>query len=379
MKPIRVLQVVTIMNRGGLETMLMNYYRQLDRTRIQFDFIVHRKEEGHYDKQIENLGGRIFRMPSIKPGNYRTYFKKLDEFFYNHKEYKVVHSHINENSSFVLKAAKKAGVPGRIAHSHLSDLGMDLKLPFRLYARSKMKNVPTDYFACSTNAGKWLFGQEILNNNRLTVLHNAVNAEEFRFNPESRKHVRKRLGIRDDEFVIGHIGRFNKQKNHDFLIDIFESVRELRPESKLLLIGEGNLRPGIERKVMERNLDSNVCFLGIRSDIPQLLQAMDLFLFPSLFEGLPVVLIEAQASGLTCVVSETITKESDVTGRVEFKSLKASSVDWAKSILKDDKVHVDTTRQLKKSGYDTTTMVNWLSRYYASYYGIPYKANPVTV
>lgn len=379
MKPIRILQVVTIMNRGGLETMLMNYYRQIDRSRIQFDFMVHREEEGHYDQTIKKLGGRIFRMPSIKPGNYRLYFKKLDQFFKEHPEYKVVHSHINENSSFVLRAAKKAGVLGRIAHSHLSDLGIDLKLPFRLYARSQMKNVPTDYFACSINAGKWLFGQKILDDHRLTVLHNAVDTQEFKFNEGMRRKLRERLEIPDDQLVIGHIGRFNKQKNHDFLIDIFEAIRELQPYSKIVLIGDGPLRPATERKVMEKGLASNVLFLGIRSDISNLLHTMDLFLFPSLFEGLPVVLVEAQAAGLSCIVSDRITKESDVSGRVEFISLNKPAEYWAKQVLNASFAHQDTSLELKKRGYDSVTMAQWLSRYYASYYGLPYKSNTVSV
>ena len=182
MEPIRILQVVTIMNRGGLETMLMNYYRQMDRSKIQFDFMVHRAEKGHYDDEILSLGGNIYRMPQIRPGNYRLYFKELNDFFSTHPEYKVVHSHINENSSFVLRAAKRAGVPCRIAHSHLSDLGIDLKLPFRLYARFSMKDYPNQYFACSKNAGKWLFGQGVSSSKEITILNNAVNVEEFKFN-----------------------------------------------------------------------------------------------------------------------------------------------------------------------------------------------------
>lgn len=247
MEPIRILQVVTIMNRGGLETMLMNYYRQIDRKKIQFDFLVHRDEEGHYDQEILSLGGRIFRMPSIRPGNYKKYFRLLDEFFNLYSEYKVVHSHINENSSFVLRAATKAGIPCRIAHSHLSDLGIDIKLPFRLYARNTMKDYPTDYFACSQKAGEWLFGKKVASSASHTVLKNAVNASEFKFNQKTRNQIRKELNI-EDKFVIGHIGRFNKQKNHDFLLDIFKSVHEQQSNAVLVLVGEGHLRATIEKK-----------------------------------------------------------------------------------------------------------------------------------
>ncbi|MFD1359142.1 glycosyltransferase family 1 protein [Fictibacillus halophilus] len=366
MKPERILQVVTIMNRGGLETMLMNYYRKLDPNLIQFDFMVHRIEEGHYDKEITKLGGRIYRMPQIRPGNYRRYFGLLEQFFMEHPEYKVVHSHINENSSFVLRAAKKAGVPCRIAHSHLSDLGLDMKLPFRLYARSTMKDNPSHYFACSTNAGEWLFGKQKAT--QVKVLNNAVNAEEFSFNQDNRERFRQELGMRDDQLVIGHIGRFNKQKNHSFLIDIFHNIKGKCPDAMLVLVGDGNLRLSMEKKVKELGLASNVRFLGVRSDISTVMHGIDLFLFPSLFEGLPVVLIEAQAAGLSCIVSDSITKESDITGRVKFINLKESAEAWADQILSQSYQHADTKALLRESGYDTATMAKWLSDYYMENY-----------
>ncbi|MED4209294.1 glycosyltransferase family 1 protein [Priestia megaterium] len=364
MKPIRILQVVTIMNRGGLETMLMNYYREIDRSKIQFDFMVHRTEEGHYDKEIKQLGGKIFRMPQIKPGNYRRYFKLLSEFFRNYKEYKIVHSHINENSSFVLRAAKRAGVPCRIAHSHLSDLSIDFKLPFRLYARYSMKDYPNNYFACSVKAGQWLFNKRSTGPKEVIVLNNAVNTKEFRYNENIRNDIRDELGIDKNQLVIGHIGRFNKQKNHEYLIDIFHAVYKQRPDSILTLIGDGDLRQAIERKVESLGLSTNVKFLGVRSDISNLMQAMDLFLFPSLFEGLPVVLVEAQAAGLNCIVSDTITEESNITGNVDYISLRESPEDWAYKILSTSYEHKDTSTILNERGYDTETMSKWLTSYY---------------
>jgi glycosyltransferase involved in cell wall biosynthesis len=367
MEPIRVLQVVTIMNRGGLETMLMNYYRQMDREKIQFDFMVHRTEEGHYDQEIKTLGGRIFRMPSIRPGNYRNYYKQLDLFFDNHSEYKVVHSHVNENSSFVLRAAKRAGVPCRIAHSHLSDLGLDLKLPFRLYARVQMRKNPSDYFACSENAGRWLFGKAATQSKKITVLNNAVNARQFKYSESLRNKIRSQLDV-ENKLVIGHIGRFNKQKNHDFLIDIFHSFLRKNPASVLLLAGEGDLQDEIKKKVSRLNLTSHVKFIGVRSDVSDLMQGFDLFLFPSLFEGLPVVLVEAQAAGLQCIVSDTITRESDVTGRVDFVSLNEAPEKWAERILNTSYDHAETFEQLQKHGYDTSTMAEWLWNYYRQHY-----------
>jgi len=256
MQMIRILQVVTIMNRGGLETMLMNYYRQIDRSKLQFDFMVHRVERGHYDDEILGLGGKIYRMPQIRPGNYRKYFRLLDEFFDTHREYRVVHSHINENSSFVLRAAKRVGVPCRIAHSHLSDLGLDLKLPFRLYARSMMKDNPNKYFACSKKAGHWLFGNELSKSGKIMVLSNAVNVNEFKYDDKARRDLRTMLGARN-RLVIGHIGRFNKQKNHGLLIDIFKALHDKKPDSLLVMVGDGDLRSMIERKVRDLGLSSD--------------------------------------------------------------------------------------------------------------------------
>ncbi|WNQ12699.1 glycosyltransferase family 1 protein [Paenibacillus aurantius] len=358
-----MLQVVTVMNRGGLETMLMNYYRQMDRSRIQFDFMVHREEKGHYDDEIISLGGRIFRMPAIRPGSYRLYFQKLDLFFKEHPNYPVVHSHINENSSFVLRAAKQAGVPCRIAHSHLSDLGLDLKLPFRLYARYAMKDHPNRFFACSRHAGQWLFGKDPAASKEVVVLNNAVNVDSYRYDPAARERIRKEWQA-GDRLVIGHVGRFNKQKNHTLLLDIFKAVHNRRPDAMLVMAGEGHLRPAIEKKAEKLGLTPHVKFLGVRGDIPDLMQGMDLFLFPSLFEGLPVVLVEAQAAGLRCVVSDTITPETDVTGRVRFTPLKSSPEAWADAILGSTYEHADTAEMMRRKRYDTRSMAEWLTGFY---------------
>lgn len=365
MKPERVLQVVTIMNRGGLETMLMNYYRQIDRNEIQFDFMVHRADRGHYDDEIERLGGKIYRMMPIRPGCYMKYFKMLDEFFAFHPEYKVVHSHINENSSFVLRAAKRAGVPCRIAHSHLSNLGIDFKLPFRWYARYSMKDNPNEFFACSKRASEWLFGNTISKSGKVVVLNNAVNVNEFKFDDSVRNEIRSMLGAQN-KMVIGHVGRFNTQKNHRFLIDVFKAVNRKNPNTLLVMIGDGDLLPAIKKKVSDLELVSAVKFLGVRGDIPKLMQAMDVFLFPSLFEGLPVVMIEAQAAGLRCIVSDSITRESDLTGRVEFISLNDTPEVWANKILSSSFAHEDTSEMMRKSGYDTLMMSKWLTEFYLS-------------
>lgn len=360
----RVLQVVTIMNRGGLETMLMNYYRKLDRSKIQFDFMVHREERGDYDDEIEQMGGKIYRMLSIKPGNYRSYFNQLECFFKDNNQYQVVHSHINENSGFVLKAANRAGIPCRIAHSHLSDLKFDYKYPFRIYGRLNLKSSMTHRFACSQKAGEWLFGKKEAQS--LTILNNAVDTNRFRYNTLIRNQYRTKLEI-ENKLVIGHVGRFNPQKNHEFLIDIFKEVNEQNRATVLLLIGDGYLKSHIEEKVKQLNLSNNVMFLGLREDIPELMQAMDLFLFPSLFEGLPVVLVEAQAAGLRCITSTGVTEEVNITNQVEFLDLNDGPSKWTQTLLKGNFHRKDNQDFLKKKGYDTSTSIKELEKFYLAY------------
>jgi glycosyltransferase involved in cell wall biosynthesis len=243
-------------------------------------------------------------------------------------------------------------------------LGIDKKLPFRLYARYTMKDHPNRYFACSQKAGEWLFGRNRLATHPLTVLNNAVNVDEFTYDESARTAVRDEIGA-GSRLVLGHIGRFNKQKNHSFLLDIFHEVHKKHPDSMLVMAGDGNLRPALEKKVDQLGLSSAVKFLGIRGDIARLMQGMDLFLFPSLFEGLPVVLIEAQAAGLTCVVSDAITREADVTGRITFLPLRQSPGVWADQILASSVEHLHTAELLRQNGYDTHSMAHWLRDYYA--------------
>jgi len=195
------------------------------------------------------------------------------------------------------------------------------------------------------------------------VLNNAVNTEEFRYDERIRAEVRAELGA-GDSLVVGHIGRFNEQKNHKFLLDIFESLHRRKEDALLVLAGDGYLRPAIEQEAQKRGLSQSIRFLGVREDVARLLQGMDLFLFPSLFEGLPVVLVEAQAAGLTCIVSDTITKETDVTNRVSFLSLDLTPDEWSSAILNASYEHADTRALLRERGYDAAAMAEWLGSFY---------------
>lgn len=357
-EPIRVLHVVTHMNRGGLETMIMNYYRYIDRTKIQFDFLTHRDGKKDYDDEIQKLGGKIYHLPPLNPLDKKGYLKKLDDFFREHTEYKIVHSHLDCMSAYPLRAAKKYGVPVRIAHSHNTSQERNLKYLIKLYSRSLIPKYATDLFACGEEAGKWMF-----KNHPFVVMRNAIDAQKFVYDSEVAKQKREELGI-EDKFVLGHVGRFNLQKNHEFLIDIFNEVCKQNENAVLLLIGAGELEDKIHEKVRNLGLNKKVMFLGVREDIPKLMQAMDVFVFPSLFEGLPVTLVEAQAAGLPCVVSDTITKEINLTKNVVFISLEKSARKWADEILDDEYSRKNELDTIINNRFDIYENVRWLENFY---------------
>lgn len=359
-EPIRVLQVVTHMNRGGLETMLMNYYRNIDRNKVQFDFLTHRpeSEKKDYDDEIRSLGGKIYHMPVLNPFS-PGYKKSLDQFFKEHKEYKIVHSHLDCLSAYPLKAAKKNGVPIRIAHSHNTSQEKNLKYLIKDYSKKQIPKYATHLFACGKEAGQWMFGKH-----KFQIMNNAIDAKKFIYNEEIRKQKRAELGV-EDKFVIGHVGRFNLQKNHEFLIQCFKAFLQKNSDAVLLLVGNGDLQEKARQQVKGYGIEDYVKFLGLREDIPQLLQAMDLFLFPSLFEGLPVTLVEAQAAGLPCVISDTITDEIMITDTISKVSLDADADQWISTISKyKQSPRKDTMAEIKKHGFDIEKNARWLEEFY---------------
>ena len=356
---IRVLQVVTYMGRGGLETMLMNYYRNIDRSKVQFDFLVHRDFEADYDKEILSLGGKIYHISRLIPWS-KSYKKELCRFFTEHPEYKIVHVHQDCLSSVALQCAEKCGVPVRIAHSHNSNQDKNLKYPIKKYYMKKIPDYATDLFACGKEAGKWMFG-----NHEFRVLPNAIDTSRYIFTESIRNEVRKELSIAD-EFVIGHIGRFNPQKNHDFLIDIFSQIKKQKSNAKLLLVGDGDEISNIKNKVQKLQLNNSVIFTGVRTDVNRLLQAMDVFVFPSLYEGFPVTMVEAQASGIPCIISDKVPDECIITeGLVDVKSLSDSSEKWAECILSKKEVkRRNVSDDIIKSGFDIKSAAKWLEEFY---------------
>ena len=330
MEPIRVLQVVPNMNSGGLENLIMNIYRNIDRSKVQFDFIVHYEKRGFFDDEIESLGGKIYRFSVREDNNIIKYVKDLNLFFKNHPEYRVVHGHMASLGFIYLGIAKKYKVPVRIAHSHGTSHLRTIKGYIKFFTFKLVKYESNVNFACSTEAGKYLFG----NKRKFEFIPNAIDMDKFEYDEEIRKEYRHKLDL-DGKLVLGHVGRFNLQKNHNFLLDIYSEIVKQNSNTILLLIGNGELEDEIKSKISKLNLEKHVKLLGIRKDVNKIYQAMDIFLMPSLFEGLPLTGIEAQASRLKCFFADTITREVIITDNTEFLPLNISAKEWADKIMKN--------------------------------------------
>lgn len=351
----RILQVVTYMGRGGIESMLMNYYRHIDRTKIQFDFLVHRDFRADFDDEIETLGGQIYRVPPMNPAS-RNYRKALAEFFKTHP-YRVVHCHLNYMSGVVLAAAKAAGIPVRIAHAHTASMNPGWKQWVRRLTKHLIPFTATTMLACSENAGRAVYG-----NHRFSLMANAIDAPKYRYCEDRREQMRQKLAL-GEAFTVMHVGRFAYPKNHTFLLDAFSQLLAIEPGARLILVGDGELRTEIEDRASQLP-DGSVRLLGTRSDITDLLQAADVFVFPSRFEGLGVTMIEAQAAGLPCIKSDTITDECIVTNLVTSLPITDPAL-WAEEILKKrGTLRTDRLAEIQAAGYDITAAAEKLTRFY---------------
>lgn len=362
--PVRVLMVFTILNRGGAETMVMNYFRRMDRNRVVFDFLVHRQERGAYENEIEHLGGKIFRLPPLNPLRMGLYKRAVSDFFEVHPEYRLVHGHCSELGYFIYKEAHKRGFDFIAAHAHNTPKGFDLKTPVRNALKHLIRPYLTHRFTCGEESARWFFGKRLAKG--AIFLPNAVDARSFAFDRVKREEIRSRNGW-DGRLVIGNISRFSRQKNHIFLIDIFACVLRKDPSALLILVGSGgNMESKVREKISRLGIGNSVVFMGSRSDIPDLLQGMDVFLFPSKFEGLSVAQLEAQAAGIKIVNSTAIPKEGTIIPElVDSLTLKHSAEEWAESVLRaKDHERRNRVREIVESGFDIDNNSKWLQNFY---------------
>lgn len=362
--PMRILHVFGRLDRGGAETMVMNLYRNINRSKIQFDFIIHTLDNCDYSEEIKALGGRIYSIPKYNGKNHSQYKEAWKCFFEEHREYKLLHGHVRSTGSIYLGIAKRYGLI-TISHSHSISNGVGISVVVKGLLQYNIRYKADYFFACSMAAGEWLFGKKICKKDNFFILKNAIDSKKYIYNEYDRLKKRKELNV-EEKFVIGHIGRFTALKNHNFLLDIFKQIHDKDQNSKLLLVGDGELKQSIIQKAQNLNLINDIIFTGVREDIPELLQAIDIFIFPSLNEGLGISAIEAQCSGLKTIVSDNVPKEVKVTDLLEFISLKQKAEFWAENILKYKKNYkrTNTYKDIYEAGYDIKSTSSWMEKFY---------------
>ncbi len=371
-RPIRILHVVGGMDTGGVETWLMHVLRRIDRDRYRFDFLTHTTKPCFYDDEIRSLGCRIIPCTHMsQPWRYAlNYWRILKEY----GPYEVVHSHVHYFSGFVIFLSCCFGIQKRIVHSHLGSSTIDMSVDFwrKLYIRVSKWLVcryATLGLACSSLAAASLFEKNWENNPERKILYCGIDLEPFK-SSVNRDEIRRELKIPADAFVLGHVGRFMEQKNHDFLLEVFAEVARREPKAYLLLVGDGPLRESIKQKAQRFGLLEKIVFAGVRPDVPRLmLGAMDVFVFPSHHEGLPLVLIEAQAAGLPAVISDMITTEVIIVpGLIKSLSLQKDAVIWADCVMTIKNMHVkltDTCKELENSPFVLSKCLAGLTMYFS--------------
>lgn len=374
--PIRVLCLFTLLDRGGAETMCMNVYRNIDRSKVQFDFLVYYPQRGEYEDEIDSLGGRVYRIPHLDIKNLVSHIRGARQFFIDHPEYHIVHNHMGENGAFICKEAQKADVKTIIFHSHVDLVPVFYKKEIKngdickyVFDKKQAKlrlllpiamGCSSHYFACGENAAR-IFRKK---KNQAVIINNGIDISRFSYNEKIRNNKRKELGC-EQSFIIGNVARLNDNKNQSFAIDIMQQFVKLHPNSELWFIGTGNDYEKLRQKTYQLNLTDNIRFLGVRGDVNELLQAMDVFLFPSKREGFPVSCIEAQASGLPCVFSNGFDSKTVITDNCKVLSLDEGPEKWAKVLSEFTEFkRYDTSLQIEEAGYNIRKTAKYLENFY---------------
>ena len=362
MKPIRVLIDNATMDRGGAEAFIMNVYRNLDRTKVQFDFLLHCDYKSAYEEEIETLGGVVFRLPAYKFYNAISYRKALSAFFETHPEYRIIHSHLMNSSAITLEIANKYGLH-TISHSHASSNGHGPGAWIRDFAHRNLYKIAEYRFACSEKAGKWLYRGMA----PFTVVKNGINSTLFDYNQDNRREIRKEFGIQQDTVVFGTVGRLSKEKNQSFLLELFADYKKTNHNSTLIITGDGPLLTQLKTKASQLGVMDSVIFSGVRTDVEKILCALDVFILPSFYEGFPVTLVEAQCSGLPCLISDVITSEVKITDLIAENSLSNPIEKWIESINKVLELpRKGRSEEIQIAGFDIKTTASELEGFYLS-------------
>lgn len=364
-EPIRILHMIGSLNIGGSQAMIINLHKAIDRTKVQFDYVVDHPEQLYFADVVKSLGGKIFFVPTFKGVNVIEVRKAWKKFFKDHPEYKILHSHVRSYASLYLPIAKKAGLK-TIIHSHSTSNGKGLSSAVKRIMQYPLRWQADHFFGCSKEAGEWLFGKKVVDSDRYHILKNAIDTEQYRFNPEVRKEYREQLGLGEKKTFI-HVGRFHPAKNHSFLLNLFAEIHKRNPNTVLLLAGDGELRSAIEKQIADLHIQDSVKLLGSRSDVPKLLQAADCFLFPSVWEGFGMVAVEAQAAGLPCICNTTIPQSVKVSHSCQF--IPTNNLDvWIDSALSlvelSNRNDPCTMMEIEKNGFDIKASSFLLSDFY---------------
>ncbi|MCR6598042.1 glycosyltransferase family 1 protein [Bacillus halotolerans] len=368
----RVLHVLSGMNRGGAETMVMNLYRKMERSKVQFDFLTYRNDPCAYDEEILSLGGRLFYVPSIGQSNPLTFVKNVRNIIKENGPFSAVHAHTDFQTGFIALAARLAGVQVRVCHSHNTSwkTGFNWKDRLQLMVfRRLILAYATELCACGEDAGRFLFGRSNMERKRVHLLPNGIDLDLFSPAGQAADDEKKARGIASDRLIIGHVARFHEVKNHAFLLKLAVHLKKRGVRFQMILAGDGPLREQMEEEARRLNLLSDVLFLGTEEHIHELMRTFDVFVMPSLYEGLPVVLVEAQASGLPCIISDTITEKVDTgLGLVKRVSLSKPMDIWAETIVRAAAAGRPKRELVKdtlaKLGYDARRNVGALMNLY---------------
>ena len=364
-EPIRILHVLGTTQLGGAESRIMDLYRHLDRSRVQFDFLVHMDGEGYFDREIQELGGQIFRVPRFRFYNYFFYNRAIKKFFEKNHEFRAVQGHITSTAAIYLPVAKRAGIPLIIAHARSAGVDKGIKGVLTRFLRRNLSKKADIMFACSGLAGISVFGKSAVEKGRVIFVPNAIDCQAFEYDVSVRQRVREELGLAE-KYVIGHVGRFHYAKNHEYLLQVFAALCQRgKKEYVLLLLGEGGGMEEAKRQAESLGISDRVFFMGNKRNVYDYYQAMDYFVYPSRFEGLPGTVVEAQVSGLRCLMSDSICDEVRVTDLVHTMSILDEPEKWAEYIVETEKYERQGYKeQMEKAGFDVKAQAKTMMRFY---------------